>query len=409
MHELQYLKSDLRARAERAPRSRPRCARCSSRSPARPTTRVPSRRACSEPRAFPRAARDARVMARLDRMAVRLFSPRSPASSTTRSRIVLPPRTRRAAAVLVPLLAVDDALHVLFTRRAAAPAASPGPGRLPGRRCDADDADAEARRCARRRRRSGCAPPTSGCSAGSTTSRRWRPASSSRPSSAWRRIPTRGGPARARSTRSSRCPSRDLVAPGAEREELWDFDGRQDSDPVLPGRGPGDLGRHASHHAQSARRAGAGGQARVARATRRSGDACTARRTRPRSSARRAGRRCSSSRSRPRLSVEGLGAAHRPRHAAARDGARPGQRARARRGAARARRRQRAARAGAPGVPAHGLFGSGVHEATLDAHARRQRPGSRGQGDARGLRGRPFAAVGAAARRRGSRSRSSST
>src|SRR5262245_31164845 len=81
-------------------------------------------------------------MAPLDRMASDLLDSLA-RELRTRSRVVLPPSDKTSAAVLVPLLATDEGVRVLFTRRSTALPQHQGQVAFPGGRCHADEVDAE--------------------------------------------------------------------------------------------------------------------------------------------------------------------------------------------------------------------------------------------------------------------------
>jgi 8-oxo-dGTP pyrophosphatase MutT (NUDIX family) len=146
---------------------------------------------------------------------------------SARSRIKLAPSDKTAAAVLVPLLPTDAGLQVLFTRRSATLPHHQGQVAFPGGSRDEGDADAEATALREAEEEIGLHPadvrvlgrlddietvgsrfhitPVVGVA---PHPYEWRPCP--------REVDT-----------IFTVPVRDLIAPGVEREELWDFGGRQ--------------------------------------------------------------------------------------------------------------------------------------------------------------------------------------
>lgn len=146
---------------------------------------------------------------------------------TARSRITLAPSDATAAAVLVPLLAREDGLHLLFTRRATTLPQHQGQVAFPGGRRSAADADAEATALREADEEIGLRPRDVRLLGRlddiETMASRFRitPVVGVAPHPyAWRPCPREVDAI-------FTVPLCDLVAPGAEREELWDFDGRQ--------------------------------------------------------------------------------------------------------------------------------------------------------------------------------------
>jgi 8-oxo-dGTP pyrophosphatase MutT (NUDIX family) len=165
-------------------------------------------------------------MARLDRMASDLLASLA-RELTTRTRIVLPPSDKTPAAVLVPLLPTDDGIRVLFTRRSAALPQHQGQVAFPGGRCHADEVDAEVTALREAEEEIGLRPADVRLLGRlddiETMASRFRitPVVGVAPHPyAWRACP------REVDTIFT-VPVADLMAPGAEREELWDFDGRK--------------------------------------------------------------------------------------------------------------------------------------------------------------------------------------
>ena len=380
MHELQYLKQDLRVRLnERLGRADDPGDLPRPRGLARTSVR-PIRGDASDAPAH--GCRD--IFAALAR------------ELSARDRIVLAPADQTPAAVLVPLLEVEGALHVLFTRRAASLPHHQGQVAFPGGSRDAGDADAEATALREAHEEIGLRPADVRVLGRlddiETVASRflitpvvgvvphpypWRPCA--------REVDT-----------IFTVPLHDLLAPGIERRRALGLRRPAAPDPLLPGRRPGDLGRHASHHAQSARRVRPG--LRAASHVEMSvfgSDACTAA-SGSASSSRSSSAPCSSSRWRPRVSVDGLGDAigrGTPLRVTARDRGS---------GLAHVEVRLVPGGGGEPLVlarqdfPRTRWFGSGVYETTLAPTLGRERAGARGHGDARGVRQRPLAALGGA-------------
>lgn len=145
---------------------------------------------------------------------------------TTRDRITLASSDKTAAAVLVPLLPIDGALHLLFTRRAATLPSHQGQVAFPGGRCGPLDADAEATALREADEEIGLHPGDVRVLGRlddlETIGSRFRitPVVGVAPHPyAWRPCP------REVDTIFT-VPVRDLAAPEAEHEELWDFEGR---------------------------------------------------------------------------------------------------------------------------------------------------------------------------------------
>jgi 8-oxo-dGTP pyrophosphatase MutT (NUDIX family) len=142
-----------------------------------------------------------------------------------RRRITLPRSDTTAAAVLVPLLAVDGALHVLFTRRAASLPHHQGQVAFPGGVVQPDDGDMEATALREAGEEIGLRPADVRLLGRlddiETVASRFRitPVVGVAPHPySWRPCPREVDVI-------FTAPLRDLAAPGAEREELWDFDG----------------------------------------------------------------------------------------------------------------------------------------------------------------------------------------
>jgi 8-oxo-dGTP pyrophosphatase MutT (NUDIX family) len=146
---------------------------------------------------------------------------------SARRRVMLPPSDKTAAAVLVPLLPVDGTLHVLFTRRAASLPHHQGQVAFPGGSCDAGDANAEATALREADEEIGLRPADVRVLGRlddiETVASRFRitPVVGVAPHPyPWR-------PCAHEVDAIFTVPVPDLIAPGVEREELWDFDGRQ--------------------------------------------------------------------------------------------------------------------------------------------------------------------------------------
>ncbi len=146
---------------------------------------------------------------------------------TARSRVTLAPSDKTAAAVLVPLLRVGGELHVLFTRRAATLPHHQGQVAFPGGTCHAGDADAEATALREAAEEIGLRPADVRLLGRlddiETVASRFRitPVVGIAPH------PYPWHPSPREVDAIFTVPVSDLAAPDAEREELWDFDGRQ--------------------------------------------------------------------------------------------------------------------------------------------------------------------------------------
>jgi 8-oxo-dGTP pyrophosphatase MutT (NUDIX family) len=146
---------------------------------------------------------------------------------SARPRLTLAPADKTPSAVLVPLLAVDGALHVLFTRRAASLPHHQGQVAFPGGSRDAEDADVEATALREANEEIGLRPADVRVLGLlddiETVASRFliTPVVGVVPHPyPWR-------PAAHEVDAIFTVPVHDLLAPGMEREELWDFDGRQ--------------------------------------------------------------------------------------------------------------------------------------------------------------------------------------
>jgi 8-oxo-dGTP pyrophosphatase MutT (NUDIX family) len=166
------------------------------------------------------------MMARQDRMTPDFFTTLARRLGTRR-RIALPPSGTTAAAVLVPLLVADDGLHVLFTRRAASLPQHQGQVAFPGGTCQAGDGNAEATALREAEEEIGLRRTDVRLLGRlddiETVRSRFRitPVVGIAPHPyPWRPCP------REVDTIFT-VPVADLRAPGAEHEELWDFDGRK--------------------------------------------------------------------------------------------------------------------------------------------------------------------------------------
>src|SRR5262245_65637957 len=162
-----------------------------------------------------------------DRMALDPFAAALARELAARSRIVLEPSDKTAAAVLVPLLSVGDELHLLFTRRAATLLHHQGQVAFPGGTRDEGDADAEATALREAQEEIGLRPADVRVLGRlddiETVASRFRitPVVGVVPHPyPWR-------PCAREVDTIFTVPLHDLTAPGVEREELWDFDGRQ--------------------------------------------------------------------------------------------------------------------------------------------------------------------------------------
>jgi 8-oxo-dGTP pyrophosphatase MutT (NUDIX family) len=146
---------------------------------------------------------------------------------SARDRIVLAPADQTPAAVLVPLLEVEGALHILFTRRAASLPHHQGQVAFPGGSRDAGDADAEATALREADEEVGLRPADVRVLGRlddiETVASRFliTPVVGVAP------YPYPWHPCAHEVDTIFTVPVHDLLAPGIEREELWDFDGRQ--------------------------------------------------------------------------------------------------------------------------------------------------------------------------------------
>lgn len=145
---------------------------------------------------------------------------------TMRERVALPPSDKTAAAVLVPLLPIEGGLHLLYTRRAATLPSHQGQVSFPGGRCSPCDADAEATALREADEEIGLRPGDVRVLGWlddiETIGSRFRitPVVGVAPQPyVWRPCP------REVDTIFT-VPVDDLLPPDAEREELWDFEGR---------------------------------------------------------------------------------------------------------------------------------------------------------------------------------------
>ena len=146
---------------------------------------------------------------------------------SARERVALAPADRTPAAVLVPLFEADGTLQVLFTRRAATLPHHQGQVAFPGGSRDASDADAEATALREADEEIGLRPADVRLLGRlddiETVASRFMitPVVGVVPQAyPWRPCPHEVDAI-------FTVPVRDLLAPGVEREELWDFDGRQ--------------------------------------------------------------------------------------------------------------------------------------------------------------------------------------
>jgi 8-oxo-dGTP pyrophosphatase MutT (NUDIX family) len=146
---------------------------------------------------------------------------------SARSRLTLASTDKTPAAVLVPLLPVDGSLHVLFTRRAASLPHHQGQVAFPGGSRDAGDADSEATALREADEEIGLRPADVRILGRlddiETVASRFliTPVVGVAPHPyPWR-------PCAREVDAIFTVPVHDLLAPGVEREELWDFDGRQ--------------------------------------------------------------------------------------------------------------------------------------------------------------------------------------
>jgi 8-oxo-dGTP pyrophosphatase MutT (NUDIX family) len=176
--------------------------------------------------AFSHGAGDATVTDVIDRMASDLLAALA-RELTARSRITLAPSDTTAAAVLVPLLAIDGGLHLLFTRRSATVPHHRGQVAFPGGTARPGDTDAEETALREASEEIGLQPGDVRLLGRlddiETVASRFRitPVVGVAPHPYdWRACP--------REVDAIFTVSLDELAAGsAEREELWDFDGRQ--------------------------------------------------------------------------------------------------------------------------------------------------------------------------------------
>jgi 8-oxo-dGTP pyrophosphatase MutT (NUDIX family) len=144
-----------------------------------------------------------------------------------RSRTALAPSDKIAAAVLVPLLPVDGGLQVLFTRRAASLPRHQGQVAFPGGTRDEADIDAEATALREAEEEIGLQPADVHVLGRlddlETVASRFviTPVVGVVPD----RYPWRPSPHEVDAIFT--VPVSELLAPGVEREELWDFDGHR--------------------------------------------------------------------------------------------------------------------------------------------------------------------------------------
>ena len=144
-----------------------------------------------------------------------------------RRRIALVPSDKTAAAVLVPLLPVDGDAHVLFTRRAASLPHHQGQVAFPGGTRDEGDVDAEATALREAEEEIGLRPADVRLLGRlddlETVASRFviTPIVGVVPD----RYPWKPSPHEVDTIFT--VPVSELLAPGAEREELWDFDGHR--------------------------------------------------------------------------------------------------------------------------------------------------------------------------------------
>jgi 8-oxo-dGTP pyrophosphatase MutT (NUDIX family) len=146
---------------------------------------------------------------------------------TARPRRDLPVSDATAAAVLVPLLAADDDVQVVFTRRAASLPHHQGQVAFPGGTRHAEDRDAETTALREAHEEIGLRPDDvhllGRLDEIETVASRFRitPVVGVVPYPyAWRPCPREVDTV-------FTVPLATLRAPGSEREEVWDFDGRQ--------------------------------------------------------------------------------------------------------------------------------------------------------------------------------------
>jgi 8-oxo-dGTP pyrophosphatase MutT (NUDIX family) len=177
-------------------------------------------------RAFAHRARGATLAAHDERMASDLLAALE-RELAARSRITLPPSDKTSAAVLVPLLPVDGALHVLFTRRAASLPHHQGQVAFPGGSRDAADADPEGTALREAEEEIGLRPADVRVLGRlddlETVASRFviTPVVGVAPH------PYPWHPCPREVDTIFTVAAHELAAPGLEREELWDFGGRQ--------------------------------------------------------------------------------------------------------------------------------------------------------------------------------------
>ncbi len=164
-------------------------------------------------------------MSVVDRMPSLLLD-RLASTLAARSRITLVPPDRRVAAVLVPLLEVDGALHVLYTRRATSLPHHQGQVSFPGGTRDPGDTDLAVTALRESHEEIGLAPADVQLLGTLDDIETMSSRFVITPYVGLAPHPYDWRPAPDEVDAIFTVPIATLAAPDAERSEVWDFDGR---------------------------------------------------------------------------------------------------------------------------------------------------------------------------------------